>query len=113
MAVVRRRGEKFELRLKHRLLPKLFTATFDSETDARNYGNQLKAMLAQGLVPRELVARRAPGVSSTLAKVIHEYEGAVRLHRKDLGFSCAAREAAVRGDPAFGCWAQWIGPMRP
>jgi hypothetical protein len=46
MAMVRKRGEKYELRIKHRLLPKgIFYSTFANEVDARNYGAQLEALL--------------------------------------------------------------------
>ena len=43
--VVRPRRAKYELRVKHSLLPKIFTATFEHEADARNYGQQLEHFL--------------------------------------------------------------------
>ena len=74
MAVVRRRGGKFELRVKNRLLPRgIHTATFEDETEAANYGHQLEALLAQGLVPQDLMAERSRGPVPTLARIIGEY----------------------------------------
>jgi hypothetical protein len=58
MAMVRERNGRFELRVKHKLLPKIFTATFTDESAAKAYGEQLELLLASGRVPQELVARR-------------------------------------------------------
>lgn len=53
---VRPRGARFELRVKHKLLPRPFYATFATEADANSYGEQLDAMLSRGVVPGELLA---------------------------------------------------------
>ena len=53
---VRPRGARFELRVKHRLLPRAFYATFASPAEADSYGQQLDAMLDRGVVPAELLA---------------------------------------------------------
>lgn len=73
MAVVRRRGSRFELRVKHRLLPRVFTATFDDEDGARAYGLQLEALLARGVVPQELLAPRSSVGVPTLGALIRNY----------------------------------------
>lgn len=73
MATIRERNGRFELRVKHRLLPKVFTATFTDEISARNYGLQLESLLAQGLVPQELVGDRGRGTSPTLHRVMSDY----------------------------------------
>jgi hypothetical protein len=83
MAVVRRRGTKFELRVKHRLLPRVFTVTFADEVAARNYGEQLEAMLSRGVLPVELAAPCSRGLSDTLAKLIHGYRRAVAISALD------------------------------
>lgn len=49
MAMVRERNVHFELRVKHKLLTRIFTATFDDEVAARTYGEQLEALLSQGI----------------------------------------------------------------
>lgn len=59
MASIQQRGGKFQLRVKHKLLPRPFFYTFDTEAEARTYGEQLDALLRQGIVPAELVATPA------------------------------------------------------
>ncbi len=53
---VQPRGSRFQLRVTHKLLPKPFFFTFDTETEARSSGDQLSALLARGVVPGELLA---------------------------------------------------------
>lgn len=53
---VRPRGKRFELRVKHLLLRKPYYDTFATWAEADNYGQQLDAMLANGVVPGELLA---------------------------------------------------------
>ena len=50
------RGNRAQLRVKHRLLPRPFFATFPTEAEARSYGDRLHAMLDAGVVPAELLA---------------------------------------------------------
>ncbi|CAJ0872866.1 hypothetical protein R6138_01878 [Ralstonia thomasii] len=77
MAMVRPRGPKFELRVKHKLLPKVFTATFDTEQEAWNYGHTLESLLSRGVVPEEMRASKRVGESPTVATLIREYLMAV------------------------------------
>ena len=53
---IQARGARFQLRIAHKLLPKPFFFTFDDETQARGYADQLLVLLAQGVVPAELLA---------------------------------------------------------
>jgi integrase len=53
---VRPRGSRWELRVKHPLLPRPFYATFATQAEADSYGQQLDAMLDRGVVPSELIA---------------------------------------------------------
>lgn len=60
VSVQPRAGGKHQLRVVHRLLPKAFFSTFegeDSEQQARQYGEQLQALLDSGIVPAELLAQ--------------------------------------------------------
>jgi integrase len=50
----------FQIRIKHRLLPKDLWATFDTQEAARQYMGQLEALLAQGIVPEVLLDRSNP-----------------------------------------------------
>lgn len=71
--IVRPRGKSFELRVRHALLPKPFYFTFDSETEARNRGEQLDALLSRGIVPSELLAAAPRGDDPLLIEVIRAY----------------------------------------
>ncbi|WP_300450295.1 hypothetical protein [Accumulibacter sp.] len=58
MASIQKRGEKFQLRVKHELLPCPFFFTFDTEEEAQSYGgNQLESLLRRGIVPQEMLAK--------------------------------------------------------
>lgn len=83
MAMVRQRGAKFELRVKHALLPKVYTATFGTEQEAWNYGNTLESLLSRGIVPEELHASKRVGPSPTLAALIRDYLMAVPVSALD------------------------------
>jgi hypothetical protein len=54
MATIWNRKYGFQLRVSHKLLPKDFWATFDTRDAAEQYGLQLEALLAQGIVPAAL-----------------------------------------------------------
>lgn len=73
MASYQRRGDKWQLRVKHPLLPKPFFHSFSSEEDARNYGTQLEALLAAGVVPAELLERKVVRDEPMLAAIIAQY----------------------------------------
>lgn len=87
MAVaVRARGRKFELRVRHKVLPRgAFYATFDTEAEARAYGTQLDALLGRGIVPVELLApaERRPG-DPLIYELLRDYQaGATALTDSD------------------------------
>lgn len=52
--MIRPRAGKWELRIRHKLLPRDFYATFATEEEARDYGVRLEALLAQGIVVADL-----------------------------------------------------------
>ncbi len=80
MAVnVQQRGEKHQLRVKHRLLPKAFFFTFDTEPEARAYGDQLQRLLDGGVVPLELLEQQAAGARRTAGPLVIE---AIRAYLK-------------------------------
>lgn len=55
MATIKSRPNgTFQLRVKHRLLPRTIWATFDSREEAERYGTQLEGLLSQGIVPAAL-----------------------------------------------------------
>lgn len=73
MASYQERGGRWQLRVRHRLLPKPFFHTFETEGEARAYGEQLEALLARGVVPVELMQREVARDEPMLAAVIAEY----------------------------------------
>ncbi len=70
---VQLRGARYQLRVTHKLLPKPFFFTFDTESEARTYGEQLSALLGRGIVPAELLAAEAKGDDPLLIEVIRMY----------------------------------------
>lgn len=76
MSSVQKRGNKFQLRVKHHLLEKPFFHTFDDEVEANNYAKTLDAWLERGVVPLELLeATQGSGPTSPLLlEVMRNYE---------------------------------------
>jgi hypothetical protein len=73
MPSVKMRGNSYQLRVVHRLLPKPFYHSFEDETEAINYGEQLEAMLARGIVPQELLAVPKTSDDPLLPRLISAY----------------------------------------
>lgn len=64
----------FQIRVVSKLLPKPFYATFDTREQAVAYSDQLKVLLAQGIVPATLAQEKGVQRSSwTLQRCIAEY----------------------------------------
>lgn len=87
MATVRVMGSGFQVRVKSKLLPKDFYATFDTEQDAQRYGEQLDRLLKQGIVPKDLMER--PQIDRkgwTVQRCVTEYlrAGGVKLSEQKL-----------------------------
>jgi integrase len=76
LSSIQPRGSKWQLRIKHRLLPKPFFHTFDSEAEAKNYATVFDGWLARGVVPLELLeaARGSAAASPLLLEVMRAYE---------------------------------------
>ena len=73
MASIQPRSGKWQLRVKHKLLPKPFFYTFATEKEARDYGDQLESLLDRGVVPMELAGEPAQD-RTLLSKVVGDYE---------------------------------------
>lgn len=64
----------YQIRIKHRLLPKDLWATFDTREAAQQYMDQLEALLAQSIVPEALLDRTSPRQEVwTVQRCIVEY----------------------------------------
>lgn len=65
----------FQLRVKSKLLPKTFWATFDTRDAAEQYGAQLERLLNQGIVPSSLLEREPRKPQTwTIGRCIVEYQ---------------------------------------
>jgi hypothetical protein len=74
MASIIKRPYGFQLRIKHKLLPKDLWAAFDTREAAEQYGRQLEGLLAQGIVPAALLEREQPKTEIwTVQRCIVEY----------------------------------------
>lgn len=84
MAVnVQARGNRHQLRVTHPLLPRPFFATFDSDPEARNYGQQLHALLERGVVPAELLEKGPRADDPLLIEVVRRYEKSAPITDSD------------------------------
>lgn len=76
MAIVTARGNKHQVRVKNKLLPKPYFATFDNAEDAWAHGRQIESALAQGFMPVELAAKGiVKAHDPDLPKLVQEYRG--------------------------------------
>lgn len=80
---VQQRGKRHQLRVIDKLLPKPFFFTFDTESEARAYGEQLQALLARGIVPQELLVAAPRGHDPLLVEIIRAYTKAAPLTDSD------------------------------
>lgn len=113
--LVRQRGAKYELRVKHRLLPKPYYGTFDTEQEARIYGQQLEALLAQGLIPQDLAKRADKSIGQPIPDLIDLYEGTQPVSQQDRDIlpRLNAELAAIRETDITYAWAQaWVRKMK-
>jgi integrase len=74
--VKKTKNGKFQLRVVSKLLPKDFYSTFESEEDAKKYGDQLEVLLAQNIVPESLLVnvKKNTQTSWLISRCIHEYK---------------------------------------
>jgi integrase len=70
---VQPRSGRFQLRVKHKLLPKAYFDTFDTEAEARAYGVQLDSLLDRGIIPAELNTAEKRTDNPPLSKIITAY----------------------------------------
>ncbi|MBK6471317.1 MAG: site-specific integrase [Betaproteobacteria bacterium] len=86
MAAVTQRGARWQIRIKHKLLPKPFFYTFEDEAAARSYAHQMEAALAAGIVPFELLdAKPKPKDADDplVIKIMRDYSKAVNVAPSD------------------------------
>lgn len=70
---IRARATSYELRVKHKLLPRPFYATFPTHAAAQTYADQLEAMLAAGVLPAELQTAAPAAPDPPLMQIVRAY----------------------------------------
>lgn len=73
MPTIQQRDGRFQLRVKHKLLPKPFFSTFDTHAEAEAYGDRLVLLLKSGIVPQELAVQSPRASDPLMEKVIETY----------------------------------------
>jgi len=104
---VQPRGARFQLRVRHRLLPAPFFFTFNTEDEARSYGRALQESLDRGILPAELAAQPAPRSDPLLVECVRAYtKGAPITTSDDALLGTMLEElAGVRESHVTNAWA--------
>lgn len=109
------RSGKWQLRVKHSMLPKPFFSTFIEEDEARAYGVQLESLLDRGIIPVELLDSVQRGEDPLLYKLLTDYEKAAPIAPTDLSMVVCLKEeeGAVRLSAVTASWADaWVVRLR-
>lgn len=117
MASVRQtRSGRWELCVRHQLLPRPFYSTFDDRAGAEAYGAQLEGLLGRGIVPVELQAAPADKRASPLVvAIVRAYlaEAPVRPSEAALLATLVPELAGLRLDHVTTSWARaWVSEMK-
>lgn len=75
MAAITQRGDKWQVRIRNKLLPKqVLFATLGTESAARSYAEHMEGLLARGVVPVELMEADSKGPKIKLKTLIVNYK---------------------------------------
>lgn len=105
---------KYELSVRHKLLPKPLYFTYADEAEARAYGHQIDQLLAAGVVPANLAADR-PHQGEKLGFMLRAWINSGKPAATDLPLlEILARELnKVRLDQVTYKWAEsWVDDMK-
>jgi integrase len=115
MAAVTFRSGKWQIRVKHRLLPKPFFHTFPTEAEARAYVSQLETLLDRGIVPMDLMGEEKRGSDPMLSKLLLAYAENDAVAPSDVPnvILLADKLAGVRLSGVTAAWAdKWVSDMK-
>jgi integrase len=75
MSSIQPRGNKFQLRVKHKLLSAPYFHTFDDKDEAISFGKRMDALLKRGMVPEVLqkAAKPSRGDDPLLLEIVRGY----------------------------------------
>lgn len=117
MGTITKRGDKYQLRIKNKLLPKgAWFVTVDSVSEAETLRDRAEAMLALGQVPVELLAE-APKTAfdPSMAEILRSYEKHAPITRSDMRLmpTVTADVAHLRYSGVTFAWAEaWVRDMK-
>lgn len=112
---VQERAGRHQLRVKHKLLPRDFFFTFDSDSAAREYGEKLHSLLKRGIVPQEMLAQPAKGADPIVADLIEDYRVAQPVAPSDEGVLdlLAVELAGLRVSGLTFAWVEaWVRGLK-
>jgi len=84
MAAITQRGKVWQIRIKHRLLPKAYFRTFDTEEEARAHARTIEDLLDRGIVVPDLAEEEKPGLGPRLAALIDTYKRQAHPAKTDI-----------------------------
>ena len=116
MASIQSRGDRWQLRVVHKLLPKPFFSTFTDEAEARAYGSQLESLLERGIVPTELLEQDQTRTDNTrLPKIIKDYltDSSVAPSDRPVLSQIKSAHENVRLSEINAAWADlWVSSLK-
>jgi len=109
MSSIQPRGSAFQLRVKHKLLPKPFFHTFDSREEAQEYGDRLESQLARGIVVPEMLSEPKSKDDLLVLEIVREYvkRGSV-TDSDDALFGVLLTDKPVIGLRRSGITFRWV-----
>lgn len=118
MASIQPRGTKWQVRIKHKLLPRPLFVTFDDEHSASAYARHIEAMLDSGVVPLDLLdpgEQRAasPRLGTLLAKYRASTPAPAPSDLPTLKLLESELKPALRVSDIGATWAdEWVRKMK-
>lgn len=115
MAAITHRAGKWQIRVRHALLPKPFFSTFDDEDEARAYASQLETLLDRGIVPAELLEAEKRGADRALGSLLADYLARGHVAPTDVAVVelLAIAHKGVRVSHVTAKWADaWVARMK-
>ncbi|WP_439587693.1 site-specific integrase [Hydrogenophaga sp.] len=115
MASIQKRGDKYQVRIKHKLLPKPLFVTLDSEAAATTYADHIEQLLDRGIVPAELLEDSRRRIGRRLDDLVDAYRKSVSVAPSDHEtLALLEREVgASRTSNISARWAdEWVRTMK-
>lgn len=115
MASIQKRGDKYQVRIVHKLLPKPLFVTLDNELAATTYAEHIEQLLDRGIVPSELLEDSRRRLGKRLDELIRAYKTSVSVAPTDVAtLELLEREVGgSRTSDVSARWAdEWVRQMK-